>query len=319
MQKLPHRTLQGSEQVAGCADGWSRMRSDRVCEAHGGDAAASAGRVRMVRATDETGMDAVVARLRAAGCVFAEDEAELLVAQASDPVQLEDMVARRVAGEPLELVLGWALFSGLRIAVAPGVFVPRRRTEHLVQVALRLLTPGETVVDLCCGAGAVGAALADGVGGRLELHACDVDPAATACARRNLAGLIAERKAFVSTGDLDAPLPPRLAGQVSVLSANVPYVPSAEIAYLPPEARDYEPLVALDGGSDGLDVLRRVAACAPHWLRPGGHVLVEISDRQEQAAVAAFRDAGLEPAVDESDEDEYSATVLVGRRPVGVA
>jgi release factor glutamine methyltransferase len=162
----------------------------------------------------------------------------------------------------------------------------------------------------------VGAALADGLGGRLELHASDVDPVATDCARRNLAGLIGERKAFVYTGDLDAPLPKRLIGQVSVLSANVPYVPTAEIDYLPSEAREYEPLVALDGGADGLDVLRRVAACAPRWLRPGGHVLIEISDRQQDAAVAAFRRAGLRTAVHESDEDEYATYGLVGRRAV---
>jgi release factor glutamine methyltransferase len=261
------------------------------------------------------GLDAVVTRLRAAGCVFAEEEAQLLRAQASDPAELERLVERRVAGEPLELVLGWALFAGLRIGVAPGVFVPRRRTEHLVQAAGSLLAADDVVVDLCCGAGAVGAALAGGLGGRVQLHAADVDPAATACARRNLAGLIAEGRAFVYTGDLDAPLPSRLEGRVSVLSANVPYVPTAEIDYLPSEARDYEPLVALDGGSDGLDVLRRVAACAPRWLRPGGHVLVEISDRQEDAACAAFRGAGIEPEVRVADEDDDSTTVLVGRRP----
>lgn len=271
----------------------------------------------MERVPEPAGMDAVVTRLRAAGCVFAEDEAQLLLAQASRPDELERMVGRRVAGEPLELVLGWAEFAGLRIGVAPGVFVPRRRTEHLVEVALALPASDDVVVDLCCGAGAVGAALADGMGGRIELHASDVDPVATDCARRNLAELIAEHKAFVYTGDLDTPLPQRLAGGVSVLSANVPYVPTAEIEYLPSEAREYEPLVALDGGSDGLDVLRRVAACAPHWLRPGGHVLIEISDRQQDAAVAAFRQAGLETAVHVSDEDEYATFVLVGRRAVG--
>src|SRR6185312_3693461 len=158
---------------------------------------------RVERVPEPAGMDAVVRRLRAAGCVFAEDEAQLLLAQASGPDELERMVGRRVAGEPLELVLGWAEFAGLRIGVAPGVFVPRRRTEHLVEVALALPASDDVVVDLCCGAGAVGAALADGMGGRIELHASDVDPVATDCARRNLAELIAEHKAFVYTGDLD--------------------------------------------------------------------------------------------------------------------
>jgi release factor glutamine methyltransferase len=255
-----------------------------------------------------------VARLRAAGCVFAEDEAGLLHAQAlGDAEQLEAMVRGRVAGKPLELVLGWAEFCGRRIAVDPGVFVPRRRTEFLVQRALPLLGPGDVVIDLCCGAGAVGAAVMDALHerGGIELHAADIDARAVRCAARNLADAIDGGRAFVYEGDLDAPLPAHLAGHVGVLVANVPYVPSAEIGLLPAEARDYEPLTALDGGADGLDVLRRVAQAAPRWLRPGGSVLIEISERQQDAAVAAFRMAGLEPAVHESDA--YLTTVLAGR------
>jgi release factor glutamine methyltransferase len=259
-------------------------------------------------------MPETVARLRAAGCVFAEDEAELLHAQArGDAEQLEAMVRSRAEGKPLELVLGWAEFAGLRIAVDPGVFVPRRRTEFLVQQALPLIGGGEVVIDLCCGAGAVGAAVLDAMGerGGIELHAADIDARAVRCAAMNLADAVGDGTTFVYEGDLDAPLPARLAGRVAVLVANVPYVPSAEISLLPAEAREYEPLSALDGGSDGLDVLRRVARAAPRWLRPGGSVLIEISERQQDAAVAAFRAAGLEPAVHESDV--YFTTVLAGR------
>src|ERR1022692_3801195 len=129
----------------------------------------------------------VVARLRAAGCVFAEDEARLLIAAARTPADLAGLVDRRVAGLPLEHVLGWAEFCGLRIAVDAGVFVPRRRTEFLVREAAAACRPGAVVVDLCCGSGAVGAALAVAVG-RVELHATDIDPAAVRCARRNVAG-----------------------------------------------------------------------------------------------------------------------------------
>ena len=257
---------------------------------------------------------ATVARLRAAGCVFAEDEAELLHAQAQgDAGQLEAMVRSRVAGRPLELVLGWAEFCGRRIAVDPGVFVPRRRTEFLVHQALPLLGPGDVVIDLCCGAGAVGAAVLDAMRkrGGIELHASDIDARAVRCAARNLADAVDGGTAFVYEGDLDAPLPAHLAGHVGVLVANVPYVPSAEISLLPAEARDYEPLTALDGGADGLDVLRRVAKAAPRWVRPGGSVLIEIGERQQDAAVAAFRAAGLDPAVHESDA--CSTTVLAGR------
>jgi len=246
----------------------------------------------------------VVARLRAAGCVFAEDEARLLVATARTADELSAMVERRAAGLPLEQVLGWAEFCGLRIAVDPGVFVPRRRTEFLVQRATGLARPGSIVVDLCCGVGAIGAALAAAVD-RAEVHAVDIDPAAVACARRNVPG-------HVYQGDLYRPLPARLRGQVRILAANVPYVPTGEIGFLPPEARAHEPLVALDGGPDGLDVLRRVAAGAPDWLAPGGHLLIETSERQAPVAAAAFAASGL--AVQVATSADLNATVVIGTR-----
>ncbi|MDH6622670.1 release factor glutamine methyltransferase [Streptomyces sp. LBL] len=250
----------------------------------------------------------VVAALRAAGCVFAEDEAELLLAAAPTPGELATLVDRRITGEPLELVLGWAEFSGLRIAVEPGVFVPRRRTEFLVEQALAHVPDAAVVVDLCCGSGAVGAALAAALG-PVELHAADIDPAAVRCARRN----IPEADGQVHTGDLFEALPVGLRGRVDILAANVPYVPTDEVKLLPAEARDHEPLVALDGGSDGLDLLRRVAIEAPDWLTQGGCLLVETSERQAPAAVEAFTRAGLRtrPAV---SEEEY-AHVVIGTRP----
>jgi len=245
----------------------------------------------------------IVARLRAAGCVFAEDEAALLIAAARDPGELEVMVGRRAGGLPLEQVLGWAEFCGLRIAVDPGIFVPRRRTEFLVRQALRLARPRDIIVDLCCGAGAIGAALAAAVD-RAEVHAVDIDPAAVSCARRNVPGPVYQ-------GDLYDPLPGRLRGRVRILAANVPYVPSEEIELLPAEARAHEPLVALDGGPGGLDVLRRVAAGAPGWLAPGGHLLIETSERQAAQAAAAFADSGLNSRVVSSAD--LSATVVIGR------
>src|SRR3954451_10229684 len=127
----------------------------------------------------------VVAALRAAGCVFAEDEAELILATARTPGELADLVDRRVTGLPLELVLGWAEFRGLRVAVEPGVFVPRRRTEFLVEQALAQSPDASVVVDLCCGSGAVGAALATALG-QVERHPPDIARAAGRCARRNI-------------------------------------------------------------------------------------------------------------------------------------
>ncbi|MFI0509134.1 putative protein N(5)-glutamine methyltransferase [Streptomyces sp. WSLK1-5] len=254
-----------------------------------------------------TSPDAVVAALRTAGCVFAEDEARLILAAARTPEELADMVDRRVVGHPLELVVGWAEFRGLRVTVAPGVFVPRRRTEFLVEQALALAPDARVVVDLCCGSGAVGAALAAALG-PVELHAADIDPAAVDCARRNTA----HAGGRVHTGDLFEALPAGLRGRVDILAANVPYVPTEEVALLPTEARDHEPLVALDGGTDGLDVLRRVAAEAPRWLAPGGCLLVETSERQAAAAVDAFARCGLTPRLAVSDE-RY-AHVVVGSR-----
>src|SRR5689334_396451 len=220
---------------------------------------------------------AIVTRLRAAGCVFAEDEARLLISAASTPADLAAMVDRRAAGQPLEHVVGWAEFCGLRIAVDPGVFVPRRRTEFLVRQAIGLAPRRPVIVDLCCGSGAVGAALAAALD-PAELHASDIDPAAVRCARRNLA----PAGGHVHSGDLFEPLPAALRGRIDILAANVPYVPTAEVGLLPAEARLHEPRVALDGGGDGLDVLRRVAAQASLWLAGGGSLLIEITDRQEQ-------------------------------------
>ncbi|MDH6521067.1 release factor glutamine methyltransferase [Streptomyces sp. SAI-135] len=254
-----------------------------------------------------TSPDAVVAALRAAGCVFAEDEARLILAAARTPEELAGMVDRRVTGHPLELVVGWAEFRGLRITVTPGVFVPRRRTEFLVDRALALAPGAGVVVDLCCGSGAVGAALAAALG-PVELHAADIDPAAVDCARRNTA----DAGGRVHTGDLFEALPADLRGRVDILAANVPYVPTEEVALLPTEARDHEPLVALDGGTDGLDVLRRVAAGAPDWLAPGGCLLVETSERQAAAAVDAFTRSGLTPRLAVSEE--LYAHVVAGIR-----
>lgn len=209
------------------------------------------------------------------------------------------MVERRVRGIPLEHVVGWAEFHGLRVAVDPGVFVPRRRTEFLVDQAIGLgrgavaRTGRPTVVvDLCCGSGAVGTVLAAALD-RVELYAADIEPAAVRCAHRNITAAGGE----VFAGDLFDALPAGLRGRIDVLVANVPYVPTEEVGLLPPEAREHEPLVALDGGADGLDVLRRVTAAAAEWLAPEGHLLVETSERQAPRAVEHFTRHGLLPRV----------------------
>jgi release factor glutamine methyltransferase len=251
---------------------------------------------------------AIVKRLRAAGCVFAEDEAGLLISAAGTSAELAAMVDRRVVGLPLEQVLGWAEFCGLRIEVDLWVFVPRLRSEFLVREAASLGRPGALVLDLCCGTGAVGVALAATLK-QIQLHAVDIDPAAVRCARRNVAAVGGQ----VYEGDLYEPLPATLRGRVDILVANAPYVPTQEIGLLPAEARLHEPLVALDGGLDGLDVHRRVAAAALAWLAPGGHLLIETSESQAPEAVEIFTRAGLTPRVTSSDE--LHATVVIGTKP----
>lgn len=279
----------------------------------------------------------VTARLRAAGCVWAEDEAALLSAAAGSAAELDAMVARRVAGEPVEQVVGWAEFCGLRIFVDPGVFVPRRRSEFLVAVALRTAPDAQRaapplIADLCCGTGALGLAVAAGLGfagagagagagfagagagfGFAGLHAADLDPAAVDCARRN----VEPAGGQVYAGDLFAALPGSLRGRIGVLTCNAPYVPTDEIAFLPAEAREHEAAVSLDGGVDGLAVLRRAAAGAPGWLAPGGVLLTETSERQAPAMAAALAAAGLAAQV--HTDDDSGATVVTGTSAASVA
>jgi len=227
--------------------------------------------------------------------------------EASSATELEVMVSRRVSGEPLQQILGWAEFCGLRIHVEPGVFLPRHRTEFLVEKAVRLGSRGATVVDLCCGTGAVGVAVATGLGDA-DLHAVDIDPAAVACAETNVAGVGGR----VYAGDLFEPLPLSLRGRVDLLLANAPYVPSEEIHLMPREARLHEPPATLDGGRDGLDVQRRLITDAPAWLAPEGRLLVETSDRQAEATLDLMRGAGL--AVMLATSARFQATMAIGRQ-----
>lgn len=253
----------------------------------------------MLRAT-------VVRRLAAAGCVFAEDEADLLVAQAASDAELHRMTVLREMGRPLELVVGWAEFCGLRVAVADGVFVPRRRTELLVEVAHRLSPDAQVLVELCCGTGAVSMALARH--GIREVHVVDVDADAVRCAEANLSGT----GAACYAGDLFGPLPPHLRGRVEMLVASPPYVPTDAITALPAEARLHEPRVALDGGRDGLTVHRRIARAAASWIAPTGHVLLETSAGQGEPLAGVWDDEGWAAGVHRREETD--STVVVAAR-----
>lgn len=248
--------------------------------------------------------DPLVARLRDAGCVFAEDEATLLREAASGDA-LEALVVRRVAGEPLEVLLGWAGFAGLRVAVAPGVFVPRLRSELLVDAALETLPDDAVVVELCCGVGAIAAAIR-AARADAEVWACDIDPDAVAVARRNLPP---DR---VLAGDLYDALPASLQGRIDLIVANAPYVPTTEIAFMPAEAREHEHRVALDGGADGHAVQERIASGSRSWLAPGGRVIIETSGRQAPRTARLFEQQGFAVRV-VRDEDRDGTAVVAER------
>jgi release factor glutamine methyltransferase len=216
--------------------------------------------------------DDVVARLRAAGSVFAEDEAELLDGD-------DQLIERRIAGERLEHVLGWVDFAGLRLEVDAGVFIPRPQTEALAQRAAALRP--SLALDLFAGCGAI-ACVVKSRNPEARVVAGELDPVALACARRN--GQRFGVEVFIS--DVDAGIPAELEGRVDVMTANVPYVPTAELPYVP---HDGEPVAALDGGPDGDDWIRRVTSIAPRWLRPGGTLLIEVDERRSRDRVLSVK------------------------------
>lgn len=253
-----------------------------------------------------------VRRLADAGCVYAEEEAAVLVEASRSPEDLEAMLARRAAGDPLEYVVGWSEFRGIRLVVDEGTFVPRARTGLLVDEAASLVRcrAGEgrtvTVVDLCCGVGAVGAALLKEVRG-LRVHAADIDPRAVACARRN----VEPWGGAVHQGDLFAALPRRLRRRVDVLVASPPYVPSGQIRLLAAEAREFEPSVALDGGPAGLDVVDRIGRGARQWLSPDGCLALEVAASQVDHVALLLEDLGY--ATRPVTSAESGSAVVTGR------
>src|SRR4051794_12578411 len=222
--------------------------------------------------------DRLAQRLAAAGCLEAADEARLLRASATGP-ELELLVRRREAGEPLAWLIGRAVFAGVQLVVRPGVFVPRPHTEGLALRAAELLPHDGLAADLCTGSGAIAALLrARHPGARVV--ASDVSLDAVACARQN--GV----EAFA--GSLDEPLPGDMAGRCDVVTCCPPYVPSDHIPLLPRDVVAHEPLDALDGGRDGLDITRRAIEAAGRLLRPGGVVLIELGGDQAAAVSAAL-------------------------------
>jgi release factor glutamine methyltransferase len=250
----------------------------------------------------------VVRALAGSGCIAPGEEADALFDATNEGAgSIEDLVARRLGGEPLAWIIGSVRFCGLRIHVDAGVFVPRPHTEALARRAASLLPSMGVAVDLCTGSGAVAAVLGS-AGPRATVVATDVDPAAVACARRNGVRAL--------LGDLDEPLPASLRGRVDVMTAVVPYVPTEELPFLPRDVLAYEPRHALDGGPGGTALLERAADAAARLLHPGGSVLLEIGGDQAREMASALADLGLSEIRVHLDDDGDDRAIEA-RAPIG--
>lgn len=242
--------------------------------------------------------------LRRAGCVAADEEAVELMAAARDGDELQQMLDRRLTGEPLAWITGTVDFCDLAVAVDPGVYVPRWQSEPLALLAARLLSADGWGVDLCTGSGAIGLVMQSAHPGA-RVVATELDPLAAACARRN--GLV------VYEGNLDEPLPAELASQVDVMVGVLPYVPSEAIHLLPRDVQHFEPRTALDGGNGGLQLIAPVVRRAPGWLKPGGWLLLEVGSDQIAEMAAMLAEAGFE-AIGQLRDDDGDLRGIYGRR-----
>lgn len=222
----------------------------------------------------------------------AEEEASELIAAAPDHDALESWVGRREQGEPLAWITGTTVFCGRPVHVAPGVYVPRPQTEALARRSASLLPGHGRALDLCTGSGAIAAHLLAAVPTAF-VAGVDVDVAAAACARRNRVPTV--------VADLAAPL--RALHQFDVVTAVAPYVPTGELRLLPADVQRHERRLALDGGDDGLDLVRRVVTAAARLLRPGGWLLVEVGGYQDVALAPTLAGRGFAEAAPWWDDE----------------
>lgn len=234
----------------------------------------------------------VADRLTAAGCVAAAEEAGELTAAAPDAGTLEMWIRRRERGEPLAWIVGTTQFCGRALRVDRGVYVPRPQSEGLARRAAALLPGrGGRAADLCTGTGAIAAHLMAEVPAATVVG-IDVDERAALCARRNgVATVIA---------DLGEPLRD---DRFDVVTAVAPYVPTDALGLLPADVQRYEPRLALDGGDDGLALVRRIVVTAARVLRRGGWLLTEVGAEQDQALTAALAASGFSSVTPWFDEE----------------
>jgi release factor glutamine methyltransferase len=233
---------------------------------------------------DSRSLATIASTLEGAGCIAAAEEAEELMAAARHSDHLDEMVSRRVTGEPLAWITGSVVFCQLPIAVEPGTYVPRWQSEQLARRAAQLLPPDGLGVDLCTGSGAIAMVMR---AGRPEARVVgtEIDPLAARCARR--------QGVEVYEGSLGEPLPGELAGQVDVMTGVLPYVPTDALHLLPRDVQQFEPRRALDGGQRGLALVSEVVATSPRWLKRGGWLLLEIGADQVGETTTLFAHAGF--------------------------
>jgi release factor glutamine methyltransferase len=247
--------------------------------------------------------EVVGSRLAAAGCVAADEEADDLVGAAPDEGTLETWICRRERGEPLAWIIGTLQFCGHTVHVDPGVYVPRIQSEELARraAALLLLTGGGRAADLCTGAGAIAVHLLAAAPDSTVV-AADIDIGAVVCARRN-----GVRALVADTGEA---LRPRA---FDVVTAVAPYVPTGELRLLPADVQRYEPRLSLDGGHDGLELVRRMVVSASRLLRPGGWLLLELGADQDRVLRPTLVATGfdiVDPWFDEDGDLRGLATQL---------
>lgn len=229
----------------------------------------------------------VARRLAAGGFVAADEEAAMLVAAATEDADLDGLLDRRLAGEPLAWVVGHTTFAGRRVLVHRGVYVPRPRTEVLVARAVTHLPAEGVAVDVCTGSGAIAAALL-AARPAARVLAVDNDERAVRCARANGVDAV--------VGDLLTPVPADVRGHVDVVVGCPPYVPTAALPLLQRDTFTFESRLAYDGGADGLEFVRAVLEAAREVLRPGGVAVLEVGGDQPAALAPDLAAWGYAPA-----------------------
>lgn len=269
-------------------------------------------------------------RLRDAGIEAAEIEARLIVATAAGKstekllrdmryyvtdeleARVSAMLQRRLGGEPVAYITGVWEFMGLPMEVNKNVLIPRIDTEVLAETAIKWLMEGRKmdarVLDLCSGSGCIGCSIADAMP-KAKVVLADVSPEAVEMSRRNVTRNRLDGRVSYMLADVTK-APPLMTGSFDLIVSNPPYIPTMEILTLDPSVRDYEPIWALDGGDDGLDLYRAILKNWCRVLRQGGMMMFEVGEEQAGPVKDLMRMAGLHEATSVLDTRGVERVVI---------